>query len=128
MSIDYEYTRLLEARSNGNVQEHYFQYDNFDNGTGINVLFYYPALVSQIISSWENSTTMVLSIRLPSGVEYTVKSYSSVASFVLNHKGTGSNDFISWMKLPVGSRLRLGVDSANTAPGDLTLSIVAKPI
>ncbi len=75
MSIDYEGTRVLDAFSSGSVTEHYYSYENFDNGTGIGILFKYPAFVSQVVASWDTSTNMVLSVQLPSGAEYTVKDY-----------------------------------------------------
>lgn len=128
MSINYDYTRPLSAESSGKIQEHYYRYENFDNGTGIGVLFQYAAFVSQIIASWENSTNMVLSVQLPSGVEFDIKTYSSATFFILNHLGGGSNDFMYWFKLPQGARLRLGVDSGDNAPGDLTISLVSKTI
>ena len=128
MSIDYDSQRIYEANSSSSVKEHRFWKENFDNGTGIKILFNYSAQVSQIIATWETSTDMVLSVQLPSGVAYTIAEYSAVTSFVVNHQGSGANSFVYWTKLPRGSFLRLGVDSADSAPGDLDVSVIANPV
>jgi hypothetical protein len=127
MAIDYDTSPVFEALPTGRVEEHSYVYENFDNGEGIQILFRYPALISQVIASWENSIDMVLSVQLPSGIDYTIKTFTSSTSLVLNHRESGSNDFIFWFKLPANSKLRFGVDGA-LAPGDFKSSIIAKPV
>lgn len=128
MSIDYESHRIYEAHSSFSVQEHRFWNDNLQNGTGFKIQFNYAVEVTQIVAVWATQTNMVLSAELPSGISYTITTYGDVTSFTLNHLGTDSNDFVFWTKLPKGSFLRLGVDSAESAAGKIDVSVIAKPV
>lgn len=125
MTINY-LEPVYEIQRKGALSENYFSVANFDDGTGVQFQFLFSSLISQIVASWENSTTISVSVRLPSGLQYTVISLSSVSSFVLNHLNT--QEFMYWMRLPEGSRICFGVDSIHSAPGDFNVSFISREI
>lgn len=125
MTINY-LEPVYEIQRKGALSENYFSVANFDDGTGVQFQFLFSSLISQIVASWENSTTISVSVRLPSGLQYTVISLSGVSSFVLNHLNT--QEFMYWMRLPEGSRICFGVDSTHSAPGDFNVSFISREI
>ena len=119
--------QTFESEAFGGVQEQLFRYsESISSGNGIEILYKFPVVLTQVVALWATESTVTLSVQLPSGMTYDIKAYSSVEAFTLNHLGSGAPDYLFWSKLPAGSRVRFGVSVASIT--DLHVSLVTHPL
>ena len=119
--------QTFESDAYGGVQEQFFRYkESISVGDGIEILFKSPLVLTQVVALWTTTSTITLSVLLPSGMSYDIKAYGTVASFTLNHLNGTPPPPLFWSKLPAGSRLRLGVSDAGIT--NLNVSLITHPL
>lgn len=116
--------REFLLNSEGRIQDNYFRFDaGIAQNERTEIILDDDLYISQIVIRCYQNSQVKLSIRLPSGTEYDVKSFTSSATDFYFNDG---NDFIFWNQLPKGSRLLITkIDASST--GIIEAAITSRP-